>query len=1156
MLERMNGPVAMVLGALALAVLATACGGADTSGGEADLGPDTVSGDVTIPTDGWAPDGAETFGDGVPLDGYADVVTFPPCEDNGDCESGFCVPGPTGKVCAPTCVEECPKGWTCQQVQSDPDVIWICIWPHTNLCRPCIEDEECNEEGGFSNNLCLSKGGEGRFCGSQCADGQTCPDGTVCSEVASGPDGVVKQCVATGACVCSAQAIAEEATTDCFVGNGVGACKGTRSCLADGLSECSAQLPEEEACDDLDNDCDGETDEVGATGCTQLFVDADEDGFGAELGDCYCKPEAGVSDVGGDCDDESPATFPDAEEVCNGGDDDCDGETDEKDAYGCTEFFPDPDGDGYGGDKGECVCAGTAGYVSQGGDCDEQDPLQSPVGLEICNGEDDNCDGQTDPEDSGGCATFYADLDGDGLGSAAGFACLCTPEAPYLSTLPGDCDDDDPEVGIGGTEKCDGKDNDCDGLVDEENADGCTPFFVDGDLDGYGGTGTACLCLAAVGFSQVGGDCDDALPSVSPDGTETCNGIDDDCDGLVDPPDVEGCLQYYPDADTDLYGDAKDPGKCLCGPEGVYTALNTMDCDDAAGAVNPEGKEICDNQDNDCNGSTDEPGSTGCTPLYKDEDGDGFGDKGTDSQCLCAATGFYTAAGNEDCNDADKEVRPDAAEVCDGVDNDCDGSIDPPGVLGCVKHYVDMDGDKYGAAGDIGQCLCGPTGAYVVTNNLDCNDAIAAIKPEAQEVCDGIDNNCDGSVDPAGTQGCVPYYKDKDNDGYGDKAAAGQCRCGPDATYKVTNNTDCNDSDGNIKPGAAEACDGIDNNCDDLVDPAGTQGCKQYYLDNDNDGFGDKSDPGQCRCAPNTAYKVTDHQDCADNDPLVKPGATEKCDGIDNNCDGKVDPVGAVGCETYYKDLDGDGIGGSGVAGQCQCAPAAPFTVKTNTDCNDGNPAVPSCTAKTCGDDGCGGSCGSCGAGFGCLSFACKPAAMVRNSGTCPSGYTEAGKWYTGPGLLDGTNEGIGYEQAGVDAGWMGFCTLDANKYFVNVNSDDCGGAHAYLGCPAGTTEGGRFHVGRKQGGGPWCWQTSGEGAKNGTVLAGWLSLCMKTGSTGLNVYVAESNCAPTGKKSCPVGWVPAGTWHTATGTCGDGLEGVADNGTIDSGWMQVCAQQ
>ena len=179
------------------------------------------------------------------------------------------------------------------------------------------------------------------------------------------------------------------------------------------------------------------------------------------------------------------------------------------------------------------------------------------------------------------------------------------------------------------------------------------------------------------------------------------------------------------------------------------------------------------------------------TVSFADGDGDG-----------------YTS--DVDCNDADNTINPGATEVCDGIDNNCDGNIDE---AGGATWYADADGDSYGDAASTTVACDVPVG--YVADNTDCNDGDAAINPAATEVCDGIDNNCDGNIDEGLT--FVTYYADGDGDTYGDAGMASTTCDGAPVGY-VENSSDCNDADAAVNPSATEVCDGIDNNCDGNID--------------------------------------------------------------------------------------------------------------------------------------------------------------------------------------------------------------------------------------------------------------------------------------------------------------------------------------------------
>ncbi|MBK7681529.1 MAG: putative metal-binding motif-containing protein [Bacteroidetes bacterium] len=646
----------------------------------------------------------------------------------------------------------------------------------------------------------------------------------------------------------------------------------------------------------------------------------------------------------GDCNDAVAAINPGAQEICDGGiDNDCDGLSDDADpsVMGQITWYADADGDGYGDlATGVLTCNQPLNYILDNSDCNDAVAAINPGATEVCNGIDDDCDGDTDDDDQNvvGQATWYADADGDTYGDAGVSTTSCNQPIGYVSNNT-DCDDADNSINPGATEACNGVDDDCNGLVDDNLT--FITYYNDFDGDGYGvGAGVSLCSNPGAGYSLVDGDCNDAVAAINPGAQEICDGgIDNDCDGLVDDadPSVMGQGTYYADGDGDGYGAGAAILACI---QPVNTSINNLDCNDADAAINPAAQEICDGGiDNDCDGLVDDadPSVMGQSTYYADVDGDGYG---AGAAILACIQPINTSTNNTDCNDADAAINPGAQEICDGgIDNDCDGLADDadPSVIGQGTYYADVDGDGYGAGAGIVACI---QPVSTSTNNTDCNDAVAAINPGAQEICDGgIDNDCDGLVDDAdpSVMGQSTYYADVDGDGYGAGAAILACI---QPVNTSTNNTDCNDAVAAINPGAQEICDGgIDNDCDGLVDDAdpSVMGQGTYYADVDGDGYGAGAAILACIQPLNTSIN---NLDCNDADAAINPAAQEICDGgIDNDCDGLVDDAdpSVMGQSTYYADVDGDGYG----AGAAILACIQPINTSTNnTDCNDAVAAI------------------------------------------------------------------------------------------------------------------------------------------------------------------------------------------------------------------------
>ncbi len=785
-----------------------------------------------------------------------------------------------------------------------------------------------------------------------------------------------------------------------------------------------------DVCDKLDNDCDGVVD--NGLESTAWYVDADEDGYGDDANVVWdCTQPDGTTELGGDCDDadaaynpgapeedcEDPndyncdgsvgyddtdadgfaacaecddnnaAVNPDALEVCNGIDDDCDTLYDDEDdsldpAAGVT-VYQDLDADGYGDPgTGQLVCEAGAGWVTDATDCDDTRPDINPGAIEVCNDLDDDCDTLIDDADDSLDATtgtaFYTDADGDGYGDDALALYAC--DAPAGTTaLGGDCNDADVAYNPGAAESdctdpndyncdgsvgyvdadgdgyaaceecddanaannpaavevCDGADNDCDGAVDEADATDASTWYADTDADGYGDAGnTAVACDVPVGYTADATDCDDADGNVNPAEIELCNGIDDNCDGVIDEDTSADTLTWYADADSDGYGDAASTLDS-CSAPGGYVA-DDDDCDDTDASINPAGTEVCDGVDNNCDGAIDEDAALDAGTWYADADGDGYGDTTAIVDCTQPAD---TVANDDDCDDTEATVYPGAAELCDGLDNDCDGTVDDGAT---TTFYADADTDGYGDAGTTVDACAAPAG--YVSDDTDCDDTEATAYPGAAELCDGLDNDCDGTVDDGAT---TTFYADADADGYGDAGTSADA-CAAPSGY-TSDDTDCDDTEATVYPGAAELCDGLDNDCDGTVDDGATT---VFYADADGDGYGDARLTSTA-CAAPSGY-VSNDDDCDDATASTYPGATEVCDSIDNDCDGSIDE--GLATATYYADTDGDGYGDSTVTTVACSAPSGYST--TDDDCDDGDIDINPGESDVCDtlDNDCDGS--------------------------------------------------------------------------------------------------------------------------------------------------------------------------------------------------------
>lgn len=427
------------------------------------------------------------------------------------------------------------------------------------------------------------------------------------------------------------------------------------------------------------------------------------------------------------------------------------------------------------------------------------------------------------------------------------------------------------------------------------------------------------------------------------------------CVQAVDPDGACTPRDFYLDYDHDGFGGTAETVSDCTAPTGF--AETADDCDDQVATTYPGADESCNGADDDCNGVLDDEALDGTT-FYADGDGDGYGDVATASVACAAPEGFV--ASGDDCDDADINVHPGAAETCDGADQDCDGTTDND-PIDAPDLYADADLDGYGdAAAPVVAC---DTAEGIVATASDCDDADPDVHPGADEHCDGLDEDCDDVPDNAAVDKATWYF-DADGDGVGraDKSSL-DCEQPPDYVLDgsdcddtdelitdgydfwpdldvdaygagtptractqpaglVANQLDCDDSDPNANPAQDEACGGGDENCDGSVDEDDAEGALSTFADVDADGYGDAAER-RMTCVLAAGY-VLDSTDCDDTDVAVSPAGIEACNDTDDNCDGVAD-----------EGFDADADGFTTCAGDCDDADA-----DTNPDgvdvCDDG----------------------------------------------------------------------------------------------------------------------------------------------------------------------------------------------------------------------------
>ena len=657
------------------------------------------------------------------------------CLGNSDCLSGWCVNHLGEGVCSKSCQEDCPAGWTCSQVGTGPDIVYICVSDHANLCRPCTDSDDCQGPGGTEDS-CVDYGSGMGFCGGHCNPlnkVSACPEGFACQAGVTTEGIETAQCVAAaGLCPCSKKAVTLGLWTGCLVQNEWGECSGKMVCEEAGLSECDAAVPGEEACNGIDDNCDGQVDEATCDDDNACTTDSC-----TGEGGCLFEPLTGAN-----CDDSDACTITDH----------CDEGTCVGSLIACNDNNPctDDSCDGLSG----CLFETNHATCDDGNACTVGDSCLDGD----CAGTSVGCECETDQD----CAA-YEDA------NACNGTLICVQKGVQFECVidPLTVVECSPPTGKNANclaAKCKAVDGSCE-TVPANNSFACE----DGNKCTFGET---CLDGLCQGMSPL--NCNDGDP----------------CTGDACHPE-EGCVHEFNSAPCDddnmcTFADFCQGGECLPG--------EPFDCDDAnlctddicnplKGCLHTNNTQACDDQDpctlqDKCSGGS----CVGTAPKDCDDD-----NLCTDDLCIPLAGCSHENNGNL-CDDGDKCSVGDScvAGSCisgetlscnDG--NPCTEDLCDPG-LGCYHNSNLSDCNDFNPCTTDDQCS---NGKCIGTGSIDCDDA----KPCTKDIC-LPDGGCQHeNIDIACTDGNPCTLNDWCKDGACQPGLEFDCNDGEPCTDDVCN---------------------------------------------------------------------------------------------------------------------------------------------------------------------------------------------------------------------------------------------------------------------------------------------------------------------------------------------------------------------------------